>query len=180
MKKHIKFSGIIFFLLIGLCCRTEGVANIWRRGKEWLKNPFQYIKSKEKAILDNPYASTVAQVRLGNNLHSGELEYLKNRTPKVRSALEKILEISLENKYVPSISDQRLWEDKKRETKCKKYHRIAGFDFERCIKSGFCNTTNFHYSLRESRQVMDQVEFNVVANENEIIDAIRWVIEQKS
>jgi phospholipase A2 len=82
--------------------------------------------------------------------------------------------------YMPRVSDEQLWKNKKHETRLRKYRSIEEFDFERCIKSGSCKTINFQYTLRESRQVMDQMEFNVVANQDEIIEAVRWVVKQKS
>jgi len=81
--------------------------------------------------------------------------------------------------YMPRISDKQLWKEKKQEAQFRKYRRISDFDFDTCAQSGFCKTINFRYKLRESHQVMDQMEFNVVANKNQIIDVIRWVIEQK-
>jgi len=81
--------------------------------------------------------------------------------------------------YMPRITDSELWQEKKTESMYKKYRTIKNFDFEKCFRSGFCYTTNFHYSLSESKQVMDQMEFNVVANRDKIVDAIKWVIEEK-
>ncbi len=81
--------------------------------------------------------------------------------------------------YMPRITDSQLWQDKKTESMHKKYRTIKNFDFEKCFRSGPCYTTNFHYSLSESKQVMDQMEFNVVANRDKIIEAIRWVVERK-
>lgn len=82
--------------------------------------------------------------------------------------------------YMPGISDPQLWENKKHDGRYKKYYRINGFNFRQCIKTGPCKTLNFQYTLRESRKVMDQVEFNVVSHKDQIVDAIRWVVEQKS
>ena len=82
--------------------------------------------------------------------------------------------------YIPRITDTQLWKEKKSDPQYKKYYRIDGFDFDQCLASGCCKTLNFHYTVRESNQVMDQMEFNVVVNESQIINAIEWVIEQKS
>ena len=81
--------------------------------------------------------------------------------------------------YMPRITDQQLWQEKKNDPQYKKYHTIDGFDFEYCLQFGPCYTTNFRYSLFESQQIMDQVEFNVVANKDKIIEAIKWVVERK-
>jgi phospholipase A2 len=79
--------------------------------------------------------------------------------------------------YMPRISDYELWKEKKRESRYKKYHDIECFNFDYCIQFGPCYTTNFNYSLFESKQVMDQMEFNVVANQDKIVEAIKWVID---
>jgi phospholipase A2 len=82
--------------------------------------------------------------------------------------------------YMPRISDIQLWESKKLEPHYKKYKSIDGFNFDQCAQNGPCNTINFCYTLHQSRQVMDQMEFNVDVNKQQIIDAIRWVIDKKS
>lgn len=82
--------------------------------------------------------------------------------------------------YMPRISDSQLWQEKQSESRYKKYKNIEAFNFEQCAKSGPCRTLNFQYTPDQSRQVMDQMEFNVVANEQQIVDAIKWVIENKS
>jgi len=81
--------------------------------------------------------------------------------------------------YMPRISDYQLWKEKKRESRYKKYHTIECFNFNYCIQFGACYTTNFRYSHAESQQVMDQMEFNVVANQDKIVEAIKWVVEGK-
>lgn len=81
--------------------------------------------------------------------------------------------------YMPRVSDYELWKEKKRESKYKKYHDIECFNFDYCIKFGPCSTTNFRYAHTESQQVMDQMEFNVVANQDKIIDAIKWIVERE-
>lgn len=103
MKKNIYFIGILLILFFIDPCFSK-TDTLWQRGKKWISNPFRYIRSKEKVILDNPYASTVAHIRIGNNLHPQEQEFLTNRKPKIETALEKILEMSLKGKYVPHIS----------------------------------------------------------------------------
>jgi len=82
--------------------------------------------------------------------------------------------------YMPRISDHLLLEDKVQEPRFKKYRRLRDFDFTKCADSGSCRTLNFQYKLNESKQVMDQMEFNVIANADEIINAIRWVVERKT
>ena len=81
--------------------------------------------------------------------------------------------------YMPRISDAQLWQEKKKDPRYKKYSKVNNFDFEKCTESGFCNTTNFQYTRNQSQQVIDQMEFNVVANKDKIIDAIRWVVERE-
>jgi phospholipase A2 len=62
------------------------------------------IKSQEKSIINNPYQNTVAQVRIGNQLHPEELAYRANRQPKVKVALENLLGRSLDDKKIPVIA----------------------------------------------------------------------------
>jgi hypothetical protein len=82
--------------------------------------------------------------------------------------------------YIPRISDKSLWEEKKLNPYFKKYKNIEDFDFNECAQSGHCHTLNFRYTLHQSKQVMNQMEFNVIANKQQIIDVIKWVIERKS
>jgi phospholipase A2 len=81
--------------------------------------------------------------------------------------------------YMPSLSDHDLWEKNKLNPQCSAYGSIDNFDIDQCVKNGFCKTTNFQYTRHQSQQVMDQMEFNVVANKEKIIDAIGWVVEKK-
>ena len=80
--------------------------------------------------------------------------------------------------YMPRISDSALWESKRNDARYKKYKKIEHFNFAECALSGFCNTLNFQYKQYQSKQVMDQMEFNVLANEDLIIEAIRSVVER--
>src|SRR5579872_1280261 len=64
----------------------------------------QVIKSQEKAIIDNPYKDMVATVRVGNELHADEREYRMYRESRVKAALEKLLDRSLDGKKIPVIS----------------------------------------------------------------------------
>jgi phospholipase A2 len=56
------------------------------------------------AIYENPYAQSVAFIRTGNELCSGEHVYRSKRYPIVKKALEKMLGESLDGKYVPTIA----------------------------------------------------------------------------
>lgn len=62
------------------------------------------IKSQSKAIIDNPYQNESAQVRIGNELHPAEAAYRILREPKVKVALEKFLNRSLDDKKIPVIA----------------------------------------------------------------------------
>lgn len=64
----------------------------------------RYFTDEPTAIRLNPYKSTIAQVRVGNELNVHEREYLTKRQPKVKKALEKMLDRSLDGKYVPNIA----------------------------------------------------------------------------
>lgn len=93
---------LFMFLCIDKCFSTTG--SIWQRGKKWISNPFDYIKSTELAVIENPYVSTTAYVRTGNDLHSQEKVYVSNRQLYVQRAIEKVVHQSLDHKYVPKIS----------------------------------------------------------------------------
>jgi len=70
-----------------------------------LTNPFEHLmKIDHPAIVNNPYHSTQAVVRVGNELHPDEKEFLYQRAPVVKAALEKMLGESLDGKYLPNIS----------------------------------------------------------------------------
>jgi len=74
------------------------------RGKEFLFNPKQFIISKEKIILEDPYRERVAELRFGNELHPAEQEYVMHRQRKVAVALEKVLTDHVKDRYIPKIS----------------------------------------------------------------------------
>ncbi len=81
--------------------------------------------------------------------------------------------------YLPRFSDHVLWNEKKDDLSYSDYSSLEGFDIGSCVKSGFCKTTRFTYTKEQSGKVIDQMEFNVVVNREEIIDAIRWVVERE-
>lgn len=56
------------------------------------------------AVAENPYAQSVAFVRTGNELCSGERVYRAKRYPIVKRALEQMLQEPLDGKYVPTIA----------------------------------------------------------------------------
>ena len=101
-NKH--YFKLLFFLCIMTITCVSPTDSLWQKTKKWISNPFEYIKTHEKVVLDNPYASTVAQVRIGNNLHPKEQEFLGNRASKIIPSLEKTLKISLQEKRAPKIS----------------------------------------------------------------------------
>ena len=63
-----------------------------------------YIMGEPTAVRINPYKDTVARVRVGNELNTHEREFLAKRQPKVKKALEKMLNRSLDGKFVPNIA----------------------------------------------------------------------------
>lgn len=62
------------------------------------------LRKQMNIARENVYAHEVATVRVGNDLSPGERDFLLKREPKVRVALETMLEESLTNKTVPTIS----------------------------------------------------------------------------
>ncbi len=64
----------------------------------------QYIMGEPTAVRINPYKDTVARVRVGNDINLHEREFLAKRKSKVKHALEKMLDRSLDGKFVPNIA----------------------------------------------------------------------------
>jgi phospholipase A2 len=78
--------------------------------------------------------------------------------------------------YMPRISDKELWEAHKKEYP---EYNLSGFDLDNETNNGFCKTQHFQYSQLHSTLVMSQTEFNMRVNENKIIEAIDWWINQR-
>ncbi len=71
-------------------------------------NPKKFILSRERAVRTNKYASTQAQLRFGNDLSVGEKDFLERRTKKVHATIEKMLNLSIDDKNT-SYSDSVRW-----------------------------------------------------------------------
>lgn len=71
-----------------------------------ISSGIEYIAGDKEptAIRINPYKNVVAQVRIGNELNRFEREYLEKRKPKVKTALEKMLNKPLADNQVPTIA----------------------------------------------------------------------------
>lgn len=84
--------------------------------------------------------------------------------------------------YMPSISDAQLWQERMSNPEFAQYSNIAEFDLETCSnESGqVCNTLNFEYTQIQAQQVMNQTEFNMVANKDKIIEVLNWVIDRQA
>lgn len=82
--------------------------------------------------------------------------------------------------YMPCINDVELWKKNKDKPEYRAYRVIEGFDVKTCIKESFCNTMNFKFREEQSEQLMLLTEFNVVASEDKVVEAINWVIDQRS
>ena len=78
--------------------------------------------------------------------------------------------------YMPGISDSHLWEKYKSDPQFKNYN-LTGFDFKKETENGFCQTQYFQYSLEHSNLVSHQTEFNILANQDIITQAIKWKID---
>ncbi len=81
--------------------------------------------------------------------------------------------------YFPRISDMELWQAHKSKSEFSKYKSIEGFDFEKCTNSltGACGTSSFKYSAQNSQKIMDQMEFNIMVHQDQILEEINWVID---
>jgi hypothetical protein len=84
--------------------------------------------------------------------------------------------------YMPRISDAQLLQEYMSQPEFAQYNNLAGFNLEMCTnESGqVCNTTNFAYTEQQAQQVMNQTEFNMVANKNKIIEILNWVIDRQA
>lgn len=82
--------------------------------------------------------------------------------------------------YMPRINDVELWNKNKDKPKYREYKPIEGFNINECTKTGFCNTKHLEYQPEQSNQLMLLAEFNMIANKDEVIEAINWLIDKKS
>lgn len=82
--------------------------------------------------------------------------------------------------YFPRISEKGLWEKHKSNEAVSAYRSIEGFDFDVCTNdsAGFCGTLSFKYSPKESSQLIDQMEFNIMIHKDKIIETINKVIDR--
>lgn len=62
------------------------------------------IEGEPFAVTNNPYKEQQAHVRYGGCISEGERAYMQKRLPIVRAALEKALNRSLEDQYIPTIA----------------------------------------------------------------------------
>ena len=81
--------------------------------------------------------------------------------------------------YLPPVSDAKVWAENKSKAEFSTYTSIEGFDMEQCTKEGFCKTSNFQYDAKQSDQILDQLEFNMIINKDKIVEVINWVIDRK-
>jgi hypothetical protein len=83
--------------------------------------------------------------------------------------------------YMPRTSDEQLWQENKLTPEFNAYENIEGFDMEVCTSQfgQACNTLNFEYTEEQAQQVMNQMEFNMVVNKDNIIEVLNWVIDRE-
>lgn len=82
--------------------------------------------------------------------------------------------------YFPRISEEGLWKQHESNEAFNDYSGIEEFNFDACTNSsdGFCGTLNFQYSLAQSSQLIDQMEFNIMVHKDKIIETINKVIDR--
>lgn len=80
--------------------------------------------------------------------------------------------------YMPRISDKALWEENKLRPEFKDYN-LSGFDLDHETNYGFATTKKFQYTPEHSALVMNQAQFNMRANKEIIIKAIKLAIDRK-
>jgi phospholipase A2 len=76
----------------------------WYINKHIIDQARSHLMNTIPAIMQNPYENKTASVRTGNGLPAQEKEFLKKRKPKVKTALERMLNRSLEGKRIPTIA----------------------------------------------------------------------------
>lgn len=82
--------------------------------------------------------------------------------------------------YMPRIKDQELITKYKDDTTfAPLINLISDFDVDKCAVSGYCKTTNLHYTPEQVDQLSALMEFNVKASSGIIKKAISDCIEQK-
>lgn len=83
--------------------------------------------------------------------------------------------------YMPRIKDEAQWNALRVTPAYEKYKQyLDSFDPEHCVQNSFCATKNFEYTLEQARQLALLMHFNMVANHDEIMNAIRGVIAAKT
>lgn len=81
--------------------------------------------------------------------------------------------------YLPRVSEAGLWNKYKSNPSFNHYSSIDGFDFTSATNGGFADTPKFQYLRKNSEKLIDQMEFNIMVNKDEIIETIKWVIDRK-
>ncbi len=80
--------------------------------------------------------------------------------------------------YVPALANSVIWNRYKDDKQYASYGKYLGnFDFEQCRKTSYCSTFNLKYTREQSETVMAAMEFNVLTHKNEIIEAIKWYVD---
>jgi cytosolic phospholipase A2 len=83
--------------------------------------------------------------------------------------------------YMPRWFDRTQWDALKNTSEFERFKPILeNFDPATCIKKSYCDTMNFKYSPAQSNQLASFTEFNVLANKDTIIKAIRTAVERKN
>lgn len=83
--------------------------------------------------------------------------------------------------YLPLVNDVQLRAAaKKGDNKELSYFAqvLSDFDVQKCISKSYCSTFNFKYTQAQAKQLSGLMEFNVRANKQKLIDAIKWKTEQ--
>ncbi len=81
--------------------------------------------------------------------------------------------------YMPGLSDQNLLQQHLSNPQFAKYKHLKGFDLEYETNNGFAQTIHFQYKKENAEKVIDQMEFNVLANQAAIINALKFAVERK-
>lgn len=82
--------------------------------------------------------------------------------------------------YMPRYKDVELWNTVKNMPEFERFKdALEPFDPQTCTTKSYCNTFNFKYLANQSEQLSAFTEFNVLANKEILLDALRFATHRK-
>ena len=169
-QKHLKFvdAGLDFNLpyspVSGICSERTPEILIFLDASKGKNTGSQLKKTAEYAAKHNRPFPVISMENISKKTMSVFKDENNKTTPIVI--------------YMPGISDTALWEENKLKPEFEKYN-LSEFDLYHQTNYGYCATKNFQYAPEHSALVMNQTEFNMRANQDAIIEEIKWCINRK-